>query len=101
MLKARTNLERDLYDTLLLAHYGREVAKASESSVTPFQDYFRKRDAQAVLNFFSNVLGTKLETDIDKYISKIFFGCDKHPDWLACNKPISHAGGGVGYRHIH
>jgi hypothetical protein len=88
MLKARTNLERGL------AHYGREVAKASESSVTPFQDYFRKRDAQAVLNVFSNVLGTKLETGIDKYIIEIFFGCidqdgdcDKHPNWLAYNKP--------------
>jgi hypothetical protein len=55
----------------------------------PPSEYFPNRHAAAVVNVFANVLGSKLETGNDKYISKIFKcvdtagACEKHPDWVA------------------
>jgi hypothetical protein len=98
--KHKDKLRRGFFDALLLAHYGREAAKAASHSLkTPFQDYFQPKNADAVINVFSNVLGTKIETGNDKYISKVFFkcidtdkDCEKHPDWAAYNKATSHEG---------
>jgi Putative peptidase family len=85
---------------LLLAHFGREAAKAASHSLkTPFQDYFLPKNADAVINVFSNVLGKAPETGNDKYISNVFFkcidtdkDCAKNPDWAAYNKATSHGG---------